>query len=373
MSKKIAITICATKGYAYAVRTQAVAIQSSILEYCRVRKLENLELFIILVSDGCEKMIKLCSLYEQLFGETDIKLQIKHIIFKDIDDDNKGYKSEAQKIIARLRTAAFINAKKINPDYCWSLDSDVIPKANALICMEDAILFDNEYYSVACCNYPSQGGGFFLCGRGTMHQPILKDIYPDEKRVNQKVTKRIKELTKKKEKLLTNLKGKNVKEHYLKELKIISHKIELWNKYVEKRAVPISNNVFELNSKGWKKRGWFDFAYPAIGKGSMVPTDWCGFGCNLINKKALNYIDFHGYEGKGTEDLFIVWNRWFPNGIKLVALPHCPADHVIRERHTKNMKPSEFKKYSYILTFHEPYGEFEGHLRQQKKEFIEFH
>lgn len=372
MSKKIVITICATKGYAYAVRSQAVAIQSSIFEYCRVRKLENLELVIILASDGCEKMINLCSLYELLLDNPLIKLSIKHLVFKDINDDNKGYKTEAQKIIAKLRTAAFTNAKKFNPDYCWSLDSDVIPKANALICMEDAILFDNEYYSVACCNYPSQGGGFFLCGRGTAHQPILKDIYPDEKKVAEKVTERISKLNKEKEEISNAIKTNSSDTSLLKKLKIINGKINLWSKYVEKRAAPISTNVFELNSKGWKKRGWFDFAYPAIGKGSMVPTDWCGFGCNLINKKALNYIDFHGYEGKGTEDLFIVWNRWFPNGIKLVAIPHCPADHVIRERHAKNMKPSEFKKYSYILTFHEPYGEFEGHLRQQKRDFLDF-
>lgn len=371
---KLGITVCATKGYTYAVNTQAVAIQSCILEYIRVRNCDKLNLSVILVSDGCEKMTRLTKLYEMLLGGHEkIELSIVQVTIPDINDDQKGYKTEAQKIIGRLRMSAFSVAKKLNLDYCWSLDSDVIPKANSLICMEDALLFDNGYYSVACCNYPSQGGGFFLCGRGTFTNPILKDVFPEEKEVSKKISKRIDNLTKKRDKTLKSIQVKVPSKENLKTLHILNKKLYLWSKYIDKKTMPISNNPFALNAKKWRKRGWFDYAYPGIGKGSMVPTDWCGFGCNLINKKALNYIDFHGYEGKGTEDLFIVWYRWFPNNCKMVAIPHCPADHVIRERSIPNMKPSEFKKYSYVLTYHEVDGECEGHLRQQKREFVEYY
>lgn len=368
---KIAITICATKGYAYAVNAQALAVQSAILEYIRVKQ-KAIELTIILVSDGCEKMLLLPQRYNHLLSNHDkIKLTI-HNIPLNINDEQQGYKTEAQKIIGTLRMTAFSFAKKLDVDYCWSLDSDVIPKANSLICMEDALLFDNGYYSVACCNYPSQGGGFFLCGRGTFAEPILKDVFQDEKDTPKKIKNRIKSLTQRRDSLIKNLKKKNNDQNIIKLLNILNKKLHFWNKYIDKKIPPTSFNPFLLNSKKWRKRGWFDFAYPAIGKGSMVPTDWCGFGCNLINKKALNYIDFHGYEGKGTEDLFIVWYKWFPNSCKIVAIPHCPADHVIRERIVPNMKPSEFKKYSYILTYHEVDGECEGHLRQSKREFIEY-
>lgn len=367
---RLGITICATKSYAYAVNVQAIAIQSAIFEYIRVRK-TKLRVDIILVSDGCQKMHELGILYHKLLKNDFVDLKIHNIAFNSINDDNKGYKEEAQKIIARLRTAAFNLAKTLNLDYCWSLDSDVIPKANSLLSMEDILLFDDGYYSVACCPYPSQGGGSFLCGRGSFRNPILKDIYPDEKEIPKKISKRINFLNKEREKIISNLKNKKINQDLLQRLNLLNKKIHYWDKYLEKKVRGIGN-VFSLNSKQWRKRGWFDFAYPAIGKGAVVPTDWCGFGCNLINKKALNLIDFHGYDGKGTEDLFIVWYRWFVNGIKMVAIPHCPADHIIRERTSKNMKPSEFKKYSHVFTFHEVDGEFEGHLRQQKREFIDF-
>ncbi len=179
---KLGITICATKSYAYAVKVQAVAVQSAIFEYLRVKpRVEKFNLQIILVSDGCELMKELSAKYQFLLENDKIELKVTNLVFPDINDDNKGYKEEAQKIIAKLRSAAFNFAKTLDLDYCWSLDSDILPKANSLISMEDSLVFDDSYYSVSCCVYPSQGGGLFLCGRGTFQQPILKDIYPNEK------------------------------------------------------------------------------------------------------------------------------------------------------------------------------------------------
>lgn len=369
---KLAITICATKSYAYATRAQAMAIQASIYEYFRIKKPELLEIFIIIASDGCEKIKGLVDYYTLLFkGNEKIKVYIEHLIFNNINDDQTGYKKDAQKIIATLRTATFNSAKNLNVDFCWSLDSDVIPKPNALNCMLDTLIFDDGYYSVACCPYPSQGGGSFLCGRGDPRNPILQDIYINEKIVPQKISKRLKFYDKQIKQIINIIKNKGGNEDNFKKLKILQKKVYYWNKFIDKRCPP-KGNVFKLNSEQWKKRGWLDFAYPALGKGAVVPTDWCGFGCNLIKKKALNYINFHGYECKGTEDLYIIWNKWFPNNIKMAAILHCPADHVIRKRHKPNMKPSEFNGYSYILTYHEPDGECEGHLRQSHKEFIEY-
>jgi len=57
--------------------------------------------------------------------------------------------------------------------------------------------------------------------------------------------------------------------------------------WVDKRIekYPPKSNVFVANGKKWRRRGWFDFAYPAIGKGAIVPSDWCGFGATMMNKK----------------------------------------------------------------------------------------
>jgi len=366
---KLAIGICATKSYAYAVRAQAVAVQSAILEYIRVRK-SPLELTIILASDYCEKMANLEPYYADLLNSTLIKLRIVHLKY-NLDDNNKNYKTKAQKLIATLRTGVFNEAKKLGVDYIWSLDSDILPKANSLTSMEDALLFDDGYYSVACCVYPSQGGGAFLCGRGTEKHPIAQDVYPEEKKIHKKIQVRINQISKEIESKIA-LAKKTPNLQVFKDLQLLNKRKYLWSKYINKRAHPESRNPFVLNSKGWRKRGWFDVAYPAIGKGAMVPTDWCGFGCNLINQKALNYIDFHGYQGRGTEDLFIVWKRWFPNNIRLVAIPHCPADHIIRMRSKDKDTGAVLINYAHIMTYHENEGEFEGHLRQDRLEFHEY-
>ena len=38
---------------------------------------------------------------------------------------------------------------------------------------------------------------------------------------------------------------------------------------------------------------------PGHWRGSVVPTDWCGFGCTLMNKRALTAAHFDGYDGRG--------------------------------------------------------------------------
>jgi hypothetical protein len=72
-------------------------------------------------------------------------------------------------------------------------------------------------------------------------------------------------------------------------------------------------NVFFCNSKKFRRRGWMDAAYPGLGIGAVVPSDWCGFGCTPMSKRALSLAQFDGYDGSGTEDLYMVWKRWHRN------------------------------------------------------------
>jgi hypothetical protein len=122
-------------------------------------------------------------------------------------------------------------------------------------------------------------------------------------------------------------------------------------------------NVWECNSKfGWRRRGWLENAYPAIGVGAVVPSDWCGFGCTLMNHAALQLANFDGYDGQGTEDLYVVWRRWHPAGLRINVIPHCPCDHVIWQK----KKGGAEDEYNIILSSHETQGECVGHLRTRK-------
>jgi len=215
--------------------------------------------------------------------------------------------------------------------------------------MLDMLYFDNGYYQVAACPYPSQGGGSFLCGRGTPERPILPCFYDDEKTIPKTLITKRDRLRKK---LSTfSSKGKKPPKELLTEYQSIDKKIE---------AIPPNENVFTLNGKKWRQRGWFDNAYPAIGKGAVVPSDWCGFGCTLMSKEALALCDWSGYDGSGTEDLFINWHKWHHHDIRIAAIPHAPCDHVVRSR-------SQEGKLIHLMTSHERKGECVGHLRQEAR------
>ena len=339
---KLAITICATEKYAYSLNVQARRVQSA----CQGVEKGT----IILVGDGGNKSRQAWSLYKELMPSWDII----QIFEKNLSDDHTNYKEQAQLLIAQLRTAAFSRARTLNVDYCWSLDSDVLPAPNTLKCMLNTLHFDDGYYSISTCPYPSQGGGGFLGGRGTIYQPILPDFYEDEREIPEEL---MKELTNLRDKLKAIIPKTSedfkMAQEYQEQLQKLDQKI---------RECPPKGNVFAANSKGWKRRGWFDSAYPAIGKGSIVPTDWCGFGCTLMNRKALDLAHFDGYDGRGTEDLYIVWHRWYQAGLKLNVIPHCLCDHVIRN-------PGKNGYYILQQACHETEGECVGHLRIRSRPF----
>jgi hypothetical protein len=332
---KLAIHTCATAGYTYALTAQARRLQSAL----RVLP-QPYQLAVHIVHEGNAEADAAVTLWQSLLPEA----HVEGIIDARFVTGHANYQPPAQLVIAQMRTAAVAAARAWDADYCLTLDSDVLPAANSLRCMLDALRFDAGYYGVAACPYPSQGGGDFLCGRGTSRNPILPDFDESEKDIPAD--------------LIT------ARDLAKEAWQAAPHDPALRDAFKSAdeaiRNLPPRGNVFEMNAKEWRRRGWFSAAYPAIGKGAMVPTDWCGFGCTLMNREALALCDWSGYDGQGTEDLFICWHRWHPAGLRIAALPHCPADHVVRT-------PADKQKLVHCFTGHEGEGECVGHLRQQRR------
>jgi hypothetical protein len=219
----------------------------------------------------------------------------------------------------------------------------VLVHAKSLRVMLDGLGFDHGYYAISTCTYPSQGGGGFLGGRGDPAHPIAECFEEDERQVPADLAKEHKKL----------------KEEFAALKAPPSAQLQKRAEEIREKlkACPPKGNVFELNAKKWRRRGWLDNAYPAIGIGAMLPSDWCGLGCTLLSKRALALADFYGYEGKGTQDLFLCWHRWWPAGCRINVIPHAPCDHVIRPREGESSGPT------HCYAYHEPLGEAQGHLR----------
>lgn len=324
---KLALYTAATTGYSHALVAQSRRIIAALAMEIRVT-----ETLFIFVTDSAEEVAQAAALYTAAGIPTETLITDK--------TGGENYKTEAQLLIASMRQAASTRALAWGADVCLSLDSDVLPPANALRCMLDMLAFDGGYYGVAFCPYPSQGGGAFLGGRGTPQNPILPDFHEDEKNVP-------KEIKARREQLLKDLKSAAAPELIREELSDIEKKI---------RELPPKENVFAANGKKWRRRGWFDFCYPAIGRGAVVPVDWIGFGCTLMNRHALALCDFSAYDGRGTEDLYINFRKWHPAGIKIACIPHCPCDHVIRDKDKGG--------HVLVATGHAEDEEHIGHLRQ---------
>lgn len=272
-----------------------------------------------------------------------------------VDKDLRNYKEDAQLLIAQMQSFAFTKARQFDADYFWSLEADVLVPPNSLSVLSDILRFDNGYYQVAMCSYPSQGGGAFLGGRGDYQHYIAEDFLTDEKEVPKELLDEIEKRDKE-----TEEDNFEPSEEWIERGRTIGEEL---------RACPPKGNVFEANSKRWRKRGWMEYAYPAIGKGAILPTDWVGLGCTMINKKALALAHFDGYEGKGTQDLYLGWNYWKPNDIKMCVTTHAVCDHVIRQRDGEDQL---WENFVHVRAFHEPEGECEGHLRQNHVPFYTF-
>lgn len=326
---KLVIVVCATKSYTYAMSAQARRVASAI----RAAKISGGE--VVIVGDTSDELRAVQKAWTNIFPEGWRIHLIADASF--VEGKSANYKQAAQLLIASMRTAAHSAAIKLGATHCWSLDSDTLPQPNALRCLLDAVHFDAGYYDVAMCPYPNAA---FLGGRGTRQHPIAEDYTPEERELP-KWLRKVWERSKKWKPGTRDAAGR---------ARRIAERI--------KKCPPVGN-VFALNARGWRRRGWLESAYPGIGAGSMVPTDWVGFGCTMMTARALELAHFEGYDGGGTEDLFIGWHRWHPAGLRQAVLPHCPADHVIWEK----KKGGEESAYTLHHVYHEQEGECVGHLR----------
>jgi hypothetical protein len=324
---KLALYTCATVGYGHALVHQARRIIAGLA--LETRPTATLFLF---VTDSEAEVRPAADLYQAAGIPVEILLTDR--------SGGENYQAAAQLLIASMRQAATTRALAWGADLCLALDSDVLPPPNALRSMIDMLAFDGGYYTIAFCPYPSQGGGAFLGGRGTPQNPILPDFYEDEKDVPP-------ELIEQRETLRASLANDTDPEPIHQQLHEIEKQI---------RSLPPRENLFASNAKKWRRRGWFDFAYPALGRGAVVPVEWIGFGCTLMTRHALALCDFTGYDGKGTEDLYINFRRWHPAGLRIACIPHCPCDHVIRDKDSSG--------HILIATGHADDEEHAGHLRQ---------
>lgn len=343
---KLAITIAATESYCYAMRTLARRVTANLL----AADWSGPGVAII-AGDSSREVKDTAKAWKQILPEN---WTVEHLDAAAEDHSAPNYKPTAQLILARLRGAAFSAARRAGADLCWSLDSDTLPPANALRCMVDMLHFDKGYYSVSTCPYPNEA---FLGGRGSLQHPIAENVLESERILTDELKAEKAEL----ERIAKETDPSKPTEP-------TAEWLERRKKYEENvRKCPEAGNVFALNAKGWRQRGWFEMAYPGIGKGSVVPSDWCGFGCTLMNREALALANFEGYDGQGTEDLYVVWKRWWPAGLRINCIPHAPCDHVIWQK----KKGGDEKVYTLIQSLHETQGECIGHLRTTKHTWTE--
>lgn len=323
---KIAITIACSHSYQYALK-ECVSRVKKAIAHAKTRRPDLDFVWVISTDeDGVDYAKKVCP------GAI--------IEVTDLQEGGVRYKEQAQMLIADLQQRGFDRAVAEDVDMCWTVESDILVPYNALSCMLDMLQFDDGYYDVAFVTYPSQSGSAFLGGHGSPSHPIAEDFLVEERDVPEELMSKYTDAKQAIEKPDADDATKKAWSDVNEEIKKCSPK----------------NNVFTLNGEKWRRRGWFDNAFPGIGKGAVLETDWTGLGCNLLSKKALHLASFDGYDGKGTQDLFLNWRRWKPNGIRMCVISHCVCEHVITKEDGSRWV---------ALAHHEPQGECIGHLRVQ--------
>ena len=262
----------------------------------------------------------------------------------------KDYQVEAQMRIAALQGAAFALARKIRASALWSVESDNLVPPDALRVSEWALAMPTEdgspFYHVAAVTYPN---GLFLGGCGSPSRHIEEDFNEKERRLPPRLILALEACRAR----LKDCKDAKVREREGKRLMRLDERV---------KRCPPDGTIWEVTAKhGWRRRGWLDFAYPGIGRGAIVPSDWCGLGCTLLSARALALADFCGYDGQGTQDLFLCWQKWHPAGLRIAAITHTAADHVKRDTDGKIV---------HHRAWHETGGTYRGHLRQRQQAWV---
>jgi hypothetical protein len=361
----IAITTAATKSYLHAFPQCIRSIAAAAAHHEKAH-------FIFATDDSKETK----GAEEMLRQELPAGWEITTIRMKGMDDDSKDYKHNAQLRIAALQGTAFHCARaKVRADMLWSVESDNIVPANALRVLEWTLGMPQAdgtpYYDIAAATYPN---GLFLGGFGTPQNPIAEDFLPHERALPARLRLCL-------EACQRRLDAQQV-EHSAKRpvpVKGMEREAKRLHRLKErsKKHSP-DGNIWQVTAKhGWRRRGWMDYAYPGIGEGSVVPSDWCGLGCTLMSKRALALADFSGYDGGGTQDLFLCWQRWHPAGLRLACVPHVACDHVKREKRKVKEKDKDGKDVEVerdVVTHHRAYHEqdpdYRGHLRVRSQPWV---
>ncbi|MDR3401114.1 MAG: hypothetical protein P4L99_01345 [Chthoniobacter sp.] len=332
----LAIVICATSRFQYCLAPQARAIKQN----ATLAGINSGHLILVTdEKDGAGILGRYAALLE---GWT-----IHHLALPIVEPEKKDYGKNSQLLISQLYTAGFDKARALDASHVWTLEADVIPEANNLRCMRDMLNFDGGYYDVSFCPYVSAGGGGIMGGRGTANNWILPNWTEDELALPEELAERLKEHRAKHQ-------GGTPSPEWIEEMRKLDE---------EAKKYPPKGNVFKLNGERWRKRGWLEWAYPGIGKGAVLPSDWLPMGNNLFSRRALNFLDFTGYSGSGTQDLYLSYLRLASNGLKFCVLPHSPSHHVIRKQN------ADGGAFTMFYLHHEQEGECAGHLRQRELPF----
>jgi hypothetical protein len=255
---KIATVIVATKSYLDPLEVCLRRVKSA-MDYAS----KDIEHRLIIVTDkeSKKKLEKITEGFE------------RDILSIDLEESGEHYKKDRQILIATLQSVGFDRARNWGCDLLWSVEADVLVPHNALSVSLDMLRFDGGYYDVSFVTYPSQGGGSFLGGYGSYTNPIAEDFLPEERIIPSKL------------KILIDS-----CEERLKDKDISSESFEKENERMSRireriKKCPPSGNVFELNAKKWRRRGWLDHSHVGTGRGAVIETDWTGLGCTLMRKK----------------------------------------------------------------------------------------
>ena len=346
--KRLTIVTYFTKPYTYAVKAQARRVLSNLQDV----PTDEWEIHFVACTDKSEAANEAFTYYSELLKDR----VTAHQVFCDYDAETFRneipYKEESQLLIAQMTQAVLDKAKLLQSDYTWILEADILPAPNALRCLLDVLRFDAGYYDIAFSPYPSNGGGSFLGGFGSPTSHIHKDFLPNERKVTKELTAKF--LKSKKEEAQFAKDKVKPPEQWIKERLALEAEIE---------ACPPDGNIWQVNAKhGWRRRGWLDQAYPAISKGMIVPVDWCGTGNTMLSRKALAVSSLDGYHGKGTQDLFLIWNRWYPVGLRIGLTTQALSDHIVLVRE-KGKEGKRTSKNVHLFSYYETQGEAAGHIR----------
>jgi len=346
---KIVVGLASTKLYLHAFKSCIRRIVATI------RHEKGTMLYVSDDSPECAEAAK------RLRSELTPEWTLEHIPLAGLVSSER-YKVPNQIVIARLQGELFARARALDADLFMNVEADVLIPSDAFRVMRWALTMPDHdgapYYDIAMCTYPN---GLFLGGHGDYQRPIAEDFMMHERQVPIQIENKHKRLVEQQKswheakKVVTPKESEKMNEEMGKVLEAV-------------RKCPPKGNIWKLNAEfGWRRRGWLDFAYPGIGKGAIVPVDWIGTGCCMLTKRALSMSDFDGYDGRGTQDLFLCWKRWNPAHLRMTAITHTVCDHVKHEV----IDGKETGKYIHFQAFHETSGEGIGHLRCVQKPWVD--